>query len=163
MKKMIFIAFAICCMISCNKKEENAPFGDDDTPKLTITLYDKPPHIIQEYILGRWEVISISGGLAGTSYLENWFMTFSDSTYSYDNDGSKDTVHFVWKEELHSDFPNFGDSTYVYGIWDLYENDVKHNYGMYFSGIENDILSVVYYVKPNIADFTSGARLVRVK
>ena len=161
MKKIILIALTICCIIACSEKEDVVPFEEDETPvDPTITLYDKTPEFIWEYIQGRWEITTSYGGFSGITDLENTFMTFNDSTYEREYyNGRKVTVHFVWKKEPLRHFPVYGDSTYIYGIWEI---DREYS-GIYFSRIINDTLSIGHYTNPNMSESISGKRLVRVK
>lgn len=71
---------------------------------VNITLYDQPLSVIQKYITGNWKLQYLTGGIAGSKYVDmhNSYMNLTPDHIILGNDlqGINIDTTIVWKQDL---------------------------------------------------------------
>ena len=142
--KIILALLIICGIVSCDETgTENVPVEE------TIMLYDKPSHIIQKHIQGRWKHTVSYGGAVGISHHENSFIEFNENICMIENDDSNQISPFTWKKMQFPAFPNYGDRyNNISEIYVLNGIEQYSDFWWWFDSIGNDTLSIHVYNTP---------------
>ena len=105
--EFVMICVLLCSMYACIDEKEK------ETEPINIVLYDKPLSVIQDYIAGKWNLDSFSGGIMGGTYVDttNLYVIFSTDHIIIGDDirGIVVDTTLFWRKMKISD-----DSIYVY-------------------------------------------------
>jgi len=138
MKTILKILFLSCLMIlaySCKKETKTQQH-------VTITLYDKPLSVIQQYVTGNWKLQYEVGGIAGAKYVDTihsyWDLTPNHIIAGNDISGIYVDTTIIWikAENL------FKNTPYTY----LLSYSLSGFFHVYIiNGIKNDTLIITDY------------------
>lgn len=87
-------------VISCNQKSKNSATENslEATSSIQVTLFDKTLPEIQEYVHGKWELLSGQNGNMFFEY-ENTFIEFNGDEYVWTEDGESERGLLNWRKE----------------------------------------------------------------
>lgn len=113
-KALLFLLAFITVIFSFQCKKEIGP--------LNITLYDKPLFIIQSFIIGKWKLEYVQGGIAVMKYpaRNNTYMTLKPNHITIRNDslGIVADTTIIWEKGMSiQGSPTFFLSYHRYGTY----------------------------------------------
>lgn len=95
--KILFLSGLMILTYSCKKETKTQQH-------VTITLYDKPLSVIQQYVTGNWKLQYAVGGIAGAKYIDTihsyWDLTPNHIIAGNDISGVYVDTTIIWTPKI---------------------------------------------------------------